>query len=475
VRATAVDAAAEALGLHPGLSLSDARARRPEVEVVEADPAGDAALLKRMAEAARRWSPVVALDAPDGLLLDVSGCAHLWGGEESMLADAARRMRVLGFSVRLGLADTPGLAWAVARYGERPVAPGGARREPLETMPTAALRIPSETVQALARVGVRTVGQVMDKPRGPLARRYGAALLLRLDQATGLRAEPLKAEQEVPPHRVEQRLFEPVVSEAGVLAFVERLAEALKARLDGEGVGGRRFGLELFRVDGAVKRLEVACSRPLAEPRRIAALFAERIASLNDGLEADYGFDVLRLWALKVQPLKAATGALDGMAVESADAELDALADRLAVRLGDKAVTRLKPGDRREPERACRAVPYAEAEPSVASWAAEVPAAYQGTPLRPLKLFRRPEPVEAVAEAPDGPPLRFTWRRVARRVAKAEGPERIAPDWSEGRAGRLTRDYWRLEDDQGRRYWVFRHGLYEETDAPRWWVHGLFP
>ncbi len=469
VRIQALDERAQALGLHVGLGLADARARHPDIAVVDADDPADAAALKGLAEACRRYTPTVTLDPPDGLFLDVTGCAHLWGGEAALLADLTARVEGAGYACRAALADTAGLAWALVRWGEGGVIAPGEREGPLAPLPIAALRLPGEIVEALARVGLKRVGQLLDTPRAPLARRFGAEVLSRLDQALGLKGEARTAEPEALPWRADRRLFDPVSSEADVLGIALGLAEALSRRLEAEGKGGRLFGLELFRLDGAVKRLKVACARPLRDPKRIAALFAERLATLNEGLEADYGFDLLRLWALKVEPLAAEALRLDGEA-NGAHA-VEALADRLSVRLGPKAVTRAVPCDAWRPEDAVAMVGVGEGP--AAPWAAETPAAYAGAPLRPVRLFAAPEPLEAMAEAPDGPPARFTWRRLARRVVRAEGPERISGDWRDPNDGG-DRDYWRVEDEGGRRYWLFRQGLYAPEQDPRWFLHGLF-
>jgi protein ImuB len=475
LRLTAVDAEAETLGLHTGLSLTDAHARGYEFEAMEADPGAALACLEQIAEVCRRYTPVVALDRPDGLILDIGGCAHLWGGEDRLGGDLKDRLSRLGFSCRWAIADTPELSWALARFSEVRVAAPGERESLLSPLPTAALRLEAEIEGALARVGLKTVGDLLNKPRAPLARRYGRDLLLRLDRALGLAGSPLDPKPEIAPYTTSRRFFEPIARDEDVLGVAETLAQALSARLESEGLGGRAFGLELYRVDGAVKRLQVACSRPLRDPKRIAALFAERIAALNDGLEADYGFDLLRLWALKTEIPIAETSSFTGPGEGARDAaELTALLDRLAVRLGPKAVMRAVPEDAHLPENAQRMAPPGEVNRKTPAWAAEAPAAYAGAPLRPIRLFRRPEPAEAVAEAPDGPPLRFTWRRVPRRVALAEGPERLTTEWWRHGVDERPRDYWRVEDDQGRRYWLFRQGLYTGAAAPRWFVHGLF-
>ncbi len=473
LRLTAVDARAEAAGLHPGLSLADARARCPEVQLLEADPVADSRALGRLAEACRRYTPALAVDAPDGIVLDMTGGAHLFGGEVALMADLRARVVRAGFTPRLAMADTPGLAWALARVrAEDFAAPVGAGAELLAPLGFAALRLAPDQLALLHRLGLRRIGQLSSLPRAALVRRLGRSLLDRLDEALGQRASPLVTALEVPPWRAERRLMDPIWLEDHVLSVIADLAGDLGTRLEAAGLGARRLVLELYRVDGAVRRLQVATSRPVRDRARIAALFRERLAGLNEGLEADFGFDQLRLTGLLLQPLvpraMQLTGETDG------EADFAALADRLAARLGPDAVRRFTDHpERRLPEEGATLEPYVHtrAPPAPADTAH-----FAGAPLRPLRLLQPPQPIEVLAELPDGPPERFRWRRVARRVVCAEGPERIEPEWwrSPAVAEAGPRDYYRLEDEKGCRYWVFRQGLYTDATPPRWYVQGLF-
>jgi protein ImuB len=363
------------------------------------------------------------------------------------------------------------LAFALARFGGGGAVRAGGGPEALGPLPVSALALEAETVEVLQDLGLKRVSQLMAAPRAALARRLGPELLERLDQALGARGGALAYRLEIPPYRVELRLAEPISLEDQVLGLVRRAAGRLSTRLEAEALGGRLFRLELHRVDGAVKRLETASSRPLRDPDRIMRLFAERVAALNDGLEADFGFDQLRLTAVRTEPLVAeATSLLD----EQADAgDFAALADRLDARLGPGSVVRFTPApETRLPEASARAVPFGEARPG--AWKDQPAEAYQGVPLRPARLFSPPQPIEVIAEVPESPPSSITWRRLQRRIAAAEGPERLEPEW--GRKGRTprVRDYYRLEDEAGRRYWVFRSGRFGDTAPPRWFLHGLF-
>ena len=466
LRLVALDAAAAAQGLQVGMTLADARARLPRLAVADADPCADLALLMRVAQACRRFTPALALHARDGLDLDVTGCAGLFGGEARLLLAVAAVVHRLGLTLRSALADTAALAYAVARFGAGGVAAPGRRAELLAPLPVEALRLEPQGCTVLRQLGFRRIGQLIELPRATLARRVGAAALHRLDEALGARDDPLELSLEPPLFRAERRLFEPVSEAEQVLQVTADLAVDLAVQLDGRAQGGRRFSLELYRVDGAVRRLGVAASRPLNHAPQIAALFAERLAGLNEGLQADFGFDQLRLVAEQAEPLRAVAGEL--LAETTAPGAVEALADRLAAR-GGAVAHRPAPVDVHRPEAADTAAGLDVA----AGWAplpathAHGPPRLLDTPLRPLRLFRPPQPIEvAAAEIPEGPPARFTWRRIVRTVVRAEGPERLEPEWGRDPAPSPVRDYYRLEDEGGRRYWVFRQDRYDAPPEP---------
>ena len=480
IRLDAVDPVAEALNLQAGLTLAAARARVPELRVENADPAADALLLARLAEVCRRYTPAVALDPPDALNLDITGAAHLFGGESGLLLDIHRRFERSGLSVRTAAAATPAAAFAFARFDGQA---SGSEAERLAALPVSALRLDPDATWVLHRLGLRRIGQVQALPRSSLALRLGPKALDRLDAAFGLRAEALAFVEEIPPFMVEARLAEPVSDEAAVLALCLQLAGHLSQHLQDAGVGGRQFGLELFRVDGAVKRLEVQASRALISPARIAALFHERLAALNEGLEADFGFDLLRLWAVSTDRLRHATAEL--LAGQDGEGDFLAFLDRVRARFGANAVQQFVPAsESRLPENAIRRVEVGTGRSQ--TWSAEESARYDGALLRPLTLFSPPHPITATAGVPEDPPVQFVWRRVLRMIVRAEGPERMAAEWwrtpeaepveegLEENAASPIRDYYRLEDGEGRRYWVFREGLYAPGVSPRWFLHGLF-
>lgn len=657
LRLVALNGAAAALGLAPGLALADARARFPDLLVSEAEPEAEARLLARFADACERYTPLLALDGPEGLLLDVTGCAHLFGDEAGLVRDLLRRVGGQGFAARAALASTAGAAFALARFsgrGERRAGAGVVVPEEealaplLAPLPLAALRLEAATLGALVRLGFGTVGDLIGKPRAPLAARFGAGLLERLDAALGTAPAAVDYRFAPPVFCAERNLFEPVERVEDVLGLTVKLAATLETALERHGVGARRLDLALFRVDGEVTRLMVGTGRPLRAPEAIRRLFAEKIAALTS-LDPGFGFDLLRLAVREAAPMAEHQSGF-AAATDGAEA-LDGLIDRLSIRFGARQVQVLRMEDRHWPDSASHAVPAqglcasslmaaatevagAGAMPLAAAWPlvealdpppaspavrpggapapAVSPAAFRlmpragavaltggagwgsgparalkavpasrspmarlspaegeggaparsvatafassppgeagegghgpvgaaepgarpgGRPLaggsaaatllfdaaragldvprpseagrgarrpalpvagarahgsgpdtcgpeRPLRLFETPEPVEAVAEVPDGPPVQFRWRRRLHEVARVEGPERIAAEWwRRGPDAPLvpTRDYFRVETREGHRFWLFRAGLYgREAGAPRWFLHGLF-
>ncbi|RWM22349.1 MAG: DNA polymerase Y family protein [Mesorhizobium sp.] len=482
-RIAALDERAEALHLKRGMGIADARAMHPSIDIVEADPEADRRLLESLADWCDRYTPLVAIDATDGLFLDVTGCTHLFGGERSMLDDILSRFFHQGFDVRAGLAATPGAAWAAARFASDCIVPGGEEEALLAPLPLAALRIEPEIRASLESVGLRTAGAVMAAPRAPLARRFGVSLLLRLDQALGRLDEAVSPRLPVAPLSVERHLAEPIMLTDEIERLVKMLATTLKADLERRGEGARRLALLLFRVDGAVSRIAVGTSRPLREPLLIQKLFHERLAALEQDIDAGYGFDLVRLSVLSAAAFDMQQADLAGETRDDG-ADIALFADRIRARLGESAVLKPVAVDSHLPERAVAMLPFAEAPQRISP--PKKPGKIQDTsskpvfrPERPIRLFRSPEPIEVPAtEMPEGPPMNFRWRRALYRVARAEGPERIAPEWwreAPGQEDAPTRDYFRIEDSDGRRYWLYRQGLYGASQAaPRWFMHGVF-
>lgn len=468
LRLFATDRRAAGLGLEPGLTLADARARFPSLLTVEADAQADAGFLTRLAALCERFTPLTALDPPDGLTLDITGCAQLFGGEEALRAEACARLQRLGLTLRASIAGTPDAARALARYGQTAVAPPGMDESLVRPLPAAALGIGAEAAIALARAGLTTIGDLADRPSILFAARFGQELPRRLARTLGRedrRITPLRP----PPDCLAERPFaEPLTEAAAVEGVLARLAGEIARLLERRGAGGRLFEASFFRSDGGVRHIAVGTGRPTRDPAVIRRLFRERIDALADPLDPGFGFDLVRLAASALEPLGPLQPELDGQGATAAT--VAELVDRLSARFGPERVLRFVARDTHDPDREAHAVAAAGPAPAL-PWPRPEPA---GPPPRPLQLFEPPQPIETLAELPDGPPLRFRWRRVLHEVALAEGPERIAPEWWRGRAETAPRDYYRIEDSEGRRFWLFRRGLYGEEAGPRWFLHGLF-
>jgi len=539
--------------------LTDARAICPALAVAPGDPAGDLAFLERLALWAQRWGPWSALDPSDGVLVDVTGVAHLYGGESALLADADRRLTARGLTARLALASTTGAAWALSHYGEfltgtgrgTTVGGGGARAgipdlaaplgKPagapppcfahgragapgstgwtapgspfcpvtppspdgggmLDDLPIAALRLDPATQLVLRRLGLKRVGELSGVARDALARRFrtvrapAANPLVRLDQLLGRVPEPLLPVLAKPVPLVQRRLAEPIRHRSLLDRVVEDLAEDLVRLLEGQGQGARRIELALWKVDGEVllRKLE------LAEASRDAAHLVRLFAARLDDLDAGFGIELARLAAPWCQPLALSQRDLDA-AAEVHGTSLAACIDRLSVRLGAAAVRRAELYPSHWPERAQRWVsllgapstsvdglqhrPAPPARPPVHGtlWVvgpgerAGVASSREAGQIRPLKLLDRAEPIAVIHASPDGLPRRFSWRGQVHEVLRAEGPERIAPEWWRERGQARLRDYYRVEDGEGRRYWIYRHGHAADGRGglPEWYLQGF--
>ena len=527
LKLTAVNARSRRDGIVPGMGLADARAICPHLLTAPAAPDKDADALLALARWSARYSPTLNTDGDDGLWLDVTGISHLFGGERALLADLANRLARARLTARLGLAETLGGAHALARFARRSpwIVPDGKIAVTLAALPIEALRLELKTARLLRRLGLKRIGQLTDVPRASLERRFHSrdaaqAVLLRLDQALGHRAEKRIPLLPAPDFVARLPFPEPLITHDGVIAGLDHLAAELCRTLTRASQGARRVALWVARADGSSAVIEAGLSAPSQAPSHLVRLLKDKIETIDMG----FGIDLMALAALATEPLHPTQTSLtetDG-AIRP-----EALIDALVNRLGADAVRRLFPRASHIPE---RAQSLRGAFASLPSWPHEATA----KPPRPLLLLTRPEPLTVVAEIPEGPPARFTWRRVSRRVVKAEGPERIAPEWwrclhkltphpptafgggplplpqgervscggaaspipsplaGEGGAGSQSeaapgegarkapssrvRDYYRIEDEDGCRYWVFREGLYRECadEAPCWFLHGVF-
>jgi protein ImuB len=386
----ALDAQTQALGLSRGLTLAQARAMHPDLHAVEENAGADSALLDRLADWALRYTPLVATDLPDGLLLDISGCAHLYGGERALVTDLAKRLTRDGFGRQIAVAGTIGAAFAAARFDHSGLYRNGGERALLAPLPLAALRLPAPTVAAMARVGLKRIGDIVDLPRAPLAARFGGDLLRQLDRALGVEHEPLNPRLPVAPYVVERRFAEPIAREDDVLTTVETLAARLRSTLEQRGDGARRIELTLFRTDGAVRRLDAATSRPVRDPAAIRALFVERLAALADAFDPGFGFDMARLSVPVAEPMPDTQVGLD---CGNEDGALGQLVDRLSARLGAQRVRRPVAQDSHIPELTAATVP-AQMTGIEPGWDAfRRDRAEQDIGPRPLRLLAKPEPI----------------------------------------------------------------------------------
>lgn len=465
---TAANRAAEAAGVRAGMTLADARAVEPALAVFDAEPESDARLLERLAGWCTRYTPWTAPDGADGIVLDITGCAHLLGGEDALAADLTARLAAAGFESRVAVADTPAAAWGLARFSPSPSPLSGGER--VDTLPIAALRLPPAVVQGLAAVGLWRIGDLHGMPRATLAARFGREVARRLDQMLGRLDEPVSPRLPVPPHTARLALPEPIATPESIAAAVRHLLDTLCAGLEKTGEGARRLVLEAHRVDRRLEdppqTLAIGTSRPVRDAGALMRLFAQTL----DCVEPGPGIEVLVLSATEAGPLGAVQAALDGTARD--ESELGELVDRLGNRLGERAVLRLVPRASWLPERSVAPAPPLMAA-NTSSWP---PLSWPGDRPRPVRLLAPPEPIEAVAPVPDDPPAMFRWRGVQHRVRHADGPERIEAEWwrPHQRSTGVTRDYYRVEDTDGRRFWVFRQGLYRPGVPALWFLHGFF-
>lgn len=457
LKVAALNAAAEALGLYKGEPLAEARALVPALDAAPLDDAADAADFRRLLDALLRYSPLVGSGGFGTAFLDIGAAAHLFGGETRLAADASFRLQNIGLDARAAVAATPGCAWAMASAQQR--AEPGSRKMieagALAALPVAALRIEPGTIDALKSLGLKTIGALMARSRKELTKRFGNLLLQRLDQATGALFEPITPIAPPPDFSADAVLAEPVFTIEAALLVAERLAASLAGKLETAGLGAHLFGFTLFRLDMSYEKIAIILGRPARAPETVLRLLRLKLERGAHPVDPGFGFESFRLAAFRTAPL----GVRQTAAFAEQRADITALKDRLVNHLGSD-VFHLAPVARHIPERAERrtlalapSLPWPEA-----------------TGERPLSLLDPPEPILATASLPDGPPASFRWRGQARRAARAAGPERILGEWRRGE--NFLRDYYRIEDEEGRRYWVFREGFYE--DGAKWFLHGFF-
>ena len=455
----AVTKAAAGRGARVGARLTDARALDPSLVAVPGDPDGDSAMVERLARWAGRWAPLVEVDG-QGLRLDISGVAHLFDGERGLVRDARARFGALGLTTRIAIAPTAAAAWALAHHS--PCICSDDLETKLKPLHVSALRFDPDTVRTLERLGLKTIGALLDVPRLALARRFRGAedVVDALDRAIGDKPEPLTAAPAEAPPRSALRLEEPATHPEAAAQALERLIPDLVRQLQERHLGARRLSLHGFRVDGGVGSATVATAIASRDPGHLQRLLADKVATIDP----EFGFDAFALVADWTEGLDAGQDSL--IEEPGGSQELARLVDRLTVKLGPRRVRRPKHRDSHMPERANGWV-----SALAKSGLVELP-----KEKRPERLLDRPEAIEVVYATPEGVPRRFMWRRAVHDIARVEGPERIAPEWWRQPSSARLRDYYRVEDASGRRYWIYREGLVGDGrgGAPGWFLHGLF-
>lgn len=456
---TAANALTKAQGIYENTVLADAKALYPELYVMDDKPGLTTQLADRIAEWCIRFTPASAPDYPNGILLDASGCAHLWGGEEKYLNDIAKRLNQRGYSVRIAMADTIGCAWAMARYGNEMIIEKGKQVEALLSLPVSALRMDEETIEVLRKLGLRKINDVLSIPAKSLRRRFGNVLLQRLRQAIGEEEENIVPVYPIEAYQERLPCMEPIKTKEGVEIALQHLLTNLCCRLRKEGKGLRKVFFRAYQLDGGTSGIEISTNQPSQNVEHLFRLFEIKLPTI----EPKEGIELFLLEATVVEDAIVRQEDLWTTQGELYDEKVLDLMDRFTNRLGQEAVQRFLPAEHYWPERSFKKAAHLNEQPTT-EWRLAKP--------RPLQLLAPPELIDITAPVPDYPPLNFRYKGQLHIVAKADGPERIEQEWwiQEGE----HRDYYAVEDEEGKRYWVFRSGHYNEKKSPKWYLHGYF-
>lgn len=449
---------AENEGVYTGMLFADARAILPTLENFDYKDGVADKLLDVIGDWCVRYTPSVSISSPDGLFLDITGCAHLRGGERPYLKDLVIKLREFGYDARAALADTPGTAWAVAKYGESPIVEIGKSESVLSRLPPEALRLDDDTAQRLNKIGIRKIAELMKLPRPSLNRRFGQRLCLRLDQALGISQEKLLFKKYIDPYIEDLMIPETVSTAEGIAKALGILLDRLCHRLHEEQRCVRNISFEGFRVDGKIEQVEIGTARGTRSAKHLFKLFSEKLGRIEPAL----GIEQFRLSAGEVEDMPVSQDEMLEMPSGLNNTGVEELVDRLTTKFTPSRINRYLPQERHWPERSIKAT-RSMSETTEANWVAN---------LRPVRMLSRPEPIDVTAPVPDYPPMMFRYKGELHKVRKADGPERIEREWwmENGR----PRDYFRLEDEKGQRYWVFRSGHYEHGQPSLWFMHGFF-
>ena len=457
---TAANGVAQTQGIERGMVVADARAIANPLEVLDDKPELPAKLLKGIAEWCIRYTPVVAVDMPDGLIMDITGCTHLWGGEKPYLTDMLTRLRSFGYHVRGAIADTIGTAWGLARYSrDKLIMESDTQEEALLALPPAALRIEADTAGLLEKLGLRQIKDFRHMPKSTLRRRFGPQLLLRLGQALGYEEEGIISVQPVEPYQERLPCMEAIVTATGIEIALQKLIEEMCFRLQHEQKGLRLAVFKGYRVDGKIESLTIGTIRPSCNPKHLFKLFEIKIETIEPAL----GIELFTLDATKVEDLSSKQQALWNNKGGLDDMDLSELLDRIEGKMGNNCIHRYLPDEHYWPERSYKKAADLNEKP---------PTTWRTDKSRPLQMLYRPEVIEVTAPIPDYPPMLFRYKGKLHKVAKADGPERIEQEWwlQQGQ----HRDYYTVEDEEGYRYWLFRSGHYDSNIAVEWFMHGFF-
>lgn len=450
---------ARANGIHTGMAVADCRAILPGLQVFDDTPGRAEQLLNALAEWCIRFTPEPAVDMPDGLILDVSGCTHLWGGEDAYLKDITTKLQGYGYHVRSAMADTIGTAWAISRFGSsNPVVQPGGQVEALLPLPPAALRLEPAILERLQKLGLYQVRSFISMPRSSLRRRFGQTLLSRLDQALGQEIEVLQPVRPVEPYQERLPCLEPIRTATGIEIALPRLLEKLCERLTTEDKGLRRCICTCYRIDGNVRQIDIGTNRPSRNVNHLFRLFENKIRQIEPGL----GIELFILEAPIVEDLSGTQDALWDAAGLNDDIAIAELLDRIAGKTGMNVIHRYLPDEHYWPERSYKLATSLHEKPAT-PWLNDLP--------RPIHILPDPEPIEVTVPLPDYPPMLFIHQGKLHNIRKADGPERIEQEWWLQKG--LYRDYYCVEDEDGARYWIFRSGDYNSGN-PKWYIHGFF-
>ena len=456
---TAANKLAVAQGIHKDMVLADAKALYPSLHVLDDKPNLTTQLLDQIAAWCIRFTPIACANYPDGVILDASGCTHLWGGEEAYVKDITSRLTNRGYSVRVAMADTIGCAWAIARYGNTSIVEKGKQIEALAPLPVDTLRLEEETNVLLYKLGLRQVKDIIKLTRTSLRRRFGTVLLQRLSQAIGEEEEHITPVYTIAPYQERLPCIEPIKNRGGIEVALQYLLNNLCSRLCKEGKGLRKAFFRAYRLDGGTSGIEISTAQAAQSIEHLFQLFSIKLSTI----EPKEGIELFLLEATVVENAVVKQEGLWRLQNATIDTKVLDLMDRFAARFGQEAIQRFLPTEHYWPERSFKRANDLSEQPST-EWKLDRP--------RPLQLLIPPELIKVSAPVPDYPPMNFQYKGKLHKIVKADGPERIEQEWwiHEGE----HRDYYAVEDEEGRRYWLFRSGHYSEDNKPQWYLHGFF-